>query len=297
MELTVKAFAKVNPYLKILSRESDGYHQLDLGLLSINLADLIKFREIDSKEIVVKTDAPIPQQENLVFKVARELQNRCGSPRRGAEIVLDKAIPTGAGLGGGSSDAAATLIFLNQLWNCNLEEDELISIGEEFGSDITFFFYGGYCRGRGRGTQIEKTRNPFKDRWIPILVPPFSQTTPQAYRKYDETHPQIDTDAPQTNENVRGGNTDPDQFTITNDLQGPVMKLNPELQSYLSPLEKTRTLQTVGLTGSGSALFGISRRDVSQEEIAGSLDKFPEAAELYLTHPVDRGQQIFRIKW
>ncbi|MBS3739791.1 4-(cytidine 5'-diphospho)-2-C-methyl-D-erythritol kinase [Candidatus Bipolaricaulota bacterium] len=296
MKINAKAFAKVNPYLKVKGLREDGYHQLDIGYLTINLADKITIRPNTEDEIEISTEANLSTKENLCYKVAVKLKSTCGV-KAGAKITLKKEIPIGGGLGGGSSDAATTLICLNRLWDCNLSRRSLIDIGKEFGADIPFFFYGGYCTGSGTGVDLQQKENIFQDRLIPLVFPPFSQLTSEVYAKYDQIFE--DSDASQTKaQNFLQKNTI--GLDIENDLQKPALQLNPGLSEYLNLFQNSSTIATSGLAGSGSCVFGISRADVSPNEIRQEIEKelnsISERAMLKVAKPTNTGQLVQQVK-
>ncbi|MFB6291376.1 MAG: 4-(cytidine 5'-diphospho)-2-C-methyl-D-erythritol kinase [Candidatus Bipolaricaulia bacterium] len=294
MKIRAKAFAKVNPRLKVVGKLSDGYHELDISFLSINLADRMIFQPTTREEIEVSTEADISREENLCYRVARKLQQTC-SISRGATITLEKEIPIGGGLGGGSSNAATTLICLNRLWNCELSRKALIKIGKEFGADVPFFFYGGYCKGRGKGFDLEKRENVFIDRLVPVIFPPFSQLTSEVYSRFDKLENGIDNQPLRKDYSIslRG---EVNNFTVENDLQKAAIDLNPELEDYLNILEEASTIESAGVAGSGSSIFGISRKDATSREIKkeleGGLSSISEEAKLTVTRPTNHGQLI-----
>lgn len=293
MIIKAKSFAKVNPHLKITGLREDGYHALDLSFLSINLADELRFRRLDEREITISTDADISPEENLCFRVAKKLQTDCNTSA-GAKIDLEKEIPIGGGLGGGSSNAATTLICLNRLWECNLTEEELTEIGKSFGADISFFLKGGYCAGRGIGDEIQPLDNTFRDRLIPVFIPSFSQSTPEVYSKYDRLNPEISGNHEKPRTATAGC---PGGFEIENDLQIPAIRLKPELRKYLNCFEAADSIQTSGVAGSGSSLFGIAQPGVKRDELEEELSKLlePEGEEeLIVTRPTNSGQQIVK---
>lgn len=292
MKILAKSFAKVNPRLKVLGQLDDGYHELDISFLSVNLADQMTFEPSRTEEVSLSTEADIPPRKNLCYRAAQKLKDVC-SADRGATITLEKNIPIGGGLGGGSSNAATTLICLNRLWNCRLSRRDLIEIGGEFGADVPFFFYGGYCVGAGKGARLRKKENVFRDRLVPLLIPPFRQLTPEVYSKFDELTNSPDPD--------RSGETflsppELGNFTVKNDLQQAAIELNPDLESYLTLLESAATIETAGVAGSGSSLFGISRRDASLREIEAELEpglsSISRKAKLIITRPTNHGQMV-----
>lgn len=292
MKLIAKSFAKVNPHLEITGTREDGYHELEISYLSVNLADKLTYEEIPGDRVKVKTDAAIPTEENLCYRVAKELKYIC-SVDSGTKITLEKNIPIGGGLGGGSSNAATTLIALNRLWDCDLPRDELIEIGRKFGADIPFFFYGGYCVGGGTGSEVRRMKNPYQDRLIPIITPDFSQLTEEVYSEYDR----IANKPGSTGEKgYKEKSRQESRYEVKNDLQEPALRIHPELSGYLDLLGETSGVVTSGISGSGSSVFGVTRTGVSpelvREGITDGFDSVTGNPELEIASPTASGQLI-----
>lgn len=175
--LTLKAPAKINWLLKVLGRRNDGYHEIESIIQKICLYDVISFKS--SEDLTLKTDLQIPTEQNLVYKAAVLLKKECGV-FAGAEIRLKKGIPVAAGLGGGSSDAASTLLGLNRLWSLELSCNELNVFAEQLGSDVPFFLNGPLAFVNGRGENVTDYR-PVKSVNILLVKPPVSVSTRWAY--------------------------------------------------------------------------------------------------------------------
>jgi len=174
--------AKINLTLEILNKRDDGYHDIKSVMQTIDLCDILTFGSNDWVQVIpeycnLPAEDTLPWNENanylkdnLVYKAASILKEETGC-RKGALIQLKKCIPSSAGLGGGSSDAAATLKGLNKLWDLKLSTEELAEIGSKIGSDISFFIYGGTCLSRGRGEIIEKVQSISK-KWLAVILLP-----------------------------------------------------------------------------------------------------------------------------
>ena len=182
--MRIKSFAKVNLGLEVLGLRPDGYHNLRTLIQSVSLADeLAFFPESGGRVVLHGSDPSIPwDKTNLVFRAARALKDRY--PRTpGARIEVTKSIPTGTGLGGGSSNAAMTLLGLDRLWGLGLEKEELMDIGRSLGADVPYFLRGGLCLGLDRGDRIV----PLEDLpALPLVIalPPFSCRTADIYREH-----------------------------------------------------------------------------------------------------------------
>ncbi len=150
-QLTIRAPAKLNLTLEVLGRRPDGYHELHTIFQAVTLYDVLEVLPAAEIELVVEGEAP-HGEGNLVLKAARTVARY--APARGARLHLQKRIPTGAGLGGGSSDAAAALILLNRHWETGLVRRELAELARSLGADVPFFLWGGVALGTGRGDEI-----------------------------------------------------------------------------------------------------------------------------------------------
>lgn len=164
-----RAYAKINLALEVLGRRDDGYHEVSTVLHAIEMADHLAFEE--SEGLSLECDDPaIAGEGNLVFWAARLLQQAAGS-RRGASITLRTGIPVAAGLGGGSSDAAVTLLVLNRLWGVGMLPDELMELGATLGSDVPFFLQSNGCAlATGRGERIAPL--PAAQGWWAVVLRP-----------------------------------------------------------------------------------------------------------------------------
>jgi 4-diphosphocytidyl-2-C-methyl-D-erythritol kinase len=167
----VLAHAKINLSLEVLGRRTDGYHQVATVLHSIALADRLTVEPSDRLSLVCTPDV-VPVEENLVMKAARLLQEASGA-RSGAAMFLEKRIPMASGLGGGSSDAAAALKALNELWDARLSVADLERLAAGLGSDVPFFVHGGCALAEGRGEQVTPMR-PVDGWWVVLLFPSIS---------------------------------------------------------------------------------------------------------------------------
>lgn len=174
---TSLAPAKINWSLYVLDARADGYHNILSLMHCIELFDELRFEPSENIEVVSNTD--IPAGQNLVYKAALALKNHYEIDK-GAKIILKKSIPTNAGLGGGSSDAARTLMGLNRLWGLQLDRNELMTIGEKIGSDVPFFFHCPMAVVKGRG-ELVTPLNIETSYSLLLIKPPVSISTPWAY--------------------------------------------------------------------------------------------------------------------
>src|SRR5262245_43010541 len=182
--LQLPAFGKINLSLRVLGLRTDGYHELDTIFQSISLHDTIKLTVTTGLEIKLTCDdRRLATETNLVMRAAKALQERFAA-QQGALIRLEKRVPVQAGLGGGSSDAAVTLLALAQLWKLAADRRALLEIAADLGADVPFFFSGGTARGTGTG----KTIAPLPDapeKFLLIIKPKAGISTADAYKVLD----------------------------------------------------------------------------------------------------------------
>jgi 4-diphosphocytidyl-2-C-methyl-D-erythritol kinase len=286
VKLTVPSFAKTNWTLEIVGKRSDGFHELLTLLQTLDLSDEITFEVPCDEVVLVTVGREVPSgQENLIHAAASLLKKRAKF-KRGVHISLNKRIPVGAGLGGGSSNAAISLLVLNQLWNCELSREELLQLASELGSDVPFFLTGGTGLGWGRGERIASVPDLSKEFAVVVLYPRFQVSAAEAYaglraQPCKLTRPNLDTTIRRFHEILEAGNWS----IFRNDLEESVFSRYPLLA------EKKRELLTAGcehgmLSGSGSALVGFSSTGslrVINEKLVGLAD-----AEVILCRTLSR---------
>jgi 4-diphosphocytidyl-2-C-methyl-D-erythritol kinase len=269
----VWAPAKVNLFLEVLAKRSDGYHEIATLMVAVSLTDTLEFKEDASGEIQLTCDQPdlATGPENLILRAATLLRERTGC-KRGATIGLAKRIPVAAGLAGGSTDAAATLAGLNDLWQLGLESSELSRLAGEIGSDVAFFFAmpAAWCTGRGEKVAPLAMPRPV---WLVLLCPPFGISTADVYRGV--TVPE----RPQTGDEIRRAVADGDVAEIGrrlhNRLQPVAETLCPALAAYETRLAEFKTAGHL-MSGSGSSLFALCRDYREAQALAERLLARPE---------------------
>jgi 4-diphosphocytidyl-2-C-methyl-D-erythritol kinase len=274
--MRVLAPAKVNIFLRIVGRRNDGYHLLDSLMVPVSLYDeiLIDVRN-GSREIVVTCNDPtIPTDEtNLAYKAAALLCRETNTQGK-ISIVLHKRIPAGAGLGGGSSDAAAVLKGLNTLLSLKLPDDRLCALGARLGADVPFFIPCRPAKVTGIG-EILTAVPPLPLCWLIIVVPPFGVSTPWAYRRFDELPP---TETPQ----LEAASCWPPLEPLVNDLERAVIPAHPQIGRIKDSLLRFGATGAL-MSGSGSAVFGIFRSRVIAEQTVAML---AEEGKTFLVEPL-----------
>ena len=193
--------AKVNLSLEVVGKRPDGYHEVRTVLQAVDLTDELELDEADDIDLRVEPDGAAPVEGNLVLRAARLLQEAAGE-RRGAAIRLRKRIPAAAGLGGGSSDAAATLLGLVRLWGLDVSESHLDMLATALGADVSFFLHGGTALGTGRGDQLQGLPMPV-ERFTVIVTPAEPEDPEKTARLYRMLEPRHYSDGSRTAEVVR----------------------------------------------------------------------------------------------
>jgi 4-diphosphocytidyl-2-C-methyl-D-erythritol kinase len=266
----VLAPAKVNLFLEVLGKRADGYHEIATLMLAIDLADELDFAPDESGELSLTCDDPaLPTgSENLVLKAATRLRTETGCAA-GARIRLRKRIPWAAGLGGGSSDAAATLEGLNELWKLSLSTAALARIGAEIGSDVPFFLNGpaAWCTGRGEVVTPAPMGRPLD---LVLVKPSEGLSTADVYRRL--TVPAYPVDGAAARESLASGDVEALRRALFNRLQEPAFALSPAVASAF------RRAQDVGaagclMTGSGSSLFALCRSPSEARRVHDDLSR------------------------
>ncbi len=266
MKLRVVAPAKVNWTLEVLGRRDDGYHEVRSVLQTLALHDAITLSPADYLEVryVGAAVRPLaPMEEDLAYRAAEALRQETGKPELAALIELEKVIPAAAGLGGGSSDAAAVLRGLNRLWGLDFDAERLRRIGAKLGSDVPFFLTGGTARAGGRGDEVAPLADvpPLA---ITIAVPHerLQQKTAQMYRRLRPEHFTSGEHTRRVVEKLAGGGaiSDGDVFNAFEDVLFEAMPLAAVLRE-----ECRNDGACPHLAGSGPAFFFLSPLDAKTE--------------------------------
>ncbi|MEG7363169.1 4-(cytidine 5'-diphospho)-2-C-methyl-D-erythritol kinase [Pseudomonas citronellolis] len=267
--LTLPAPAKLNLFLHILGRRADGYHELQTLFQFLDHADELHFAPREDGQIRLHTEIPgVPHDSNLIVRAARQLQEQSGY-RLGADIWLDKHLPMGGGIGGGSSDAATTLVGLNHLWQLGWDEDRLAALGLDLGADVPVFVRGRAAFAEGVGEKL--TPVELEEPWFLVAVPQVFVSTAEVF-----SDPELTRDtAPIKVRSLLG-------VDGRNDCQTVVEKRYPAVRNALMSLNKFTSAR---LTGTGACVFGSFPNQ-------GDADKVRRQLPATLPSFVARGRNI-----
>lgn len=272
--MDVLAPAKINLTLRVLGKRPDGYHTLESVMQMLSLADRLT---IETGGVGIQfscSDPTLETEENLVVRAARLLEPHCAIPR-GAQIHLEKRIPMQAGLGGGSSDAAATLLALNELWEIRLTPDDLAALAAQLGSDVPFFLAGPTAVVQGRGESITPAFHAMTVHVV-IAKPATGLSTPAVYGALSaptitiDYTPHIQVETNTMLQALAHENLDAVANALVNDLEGPALNLMPALFRVRERMLEEGCLNVL-LCGSGSAVFGICPDAHTAERAAAIL--------------------------
>ncbi|MEL4370879.1 MULTISPECIES: 4-(cytidine 5'-diphospho)-2-C-methyl-D-erythritol kinase [Shewanella] len=269
--------AKLNLFLHINGRRSDGYHELQTLFQFVDCCDQLDFRVTDTPELILHSNMSnvVADSDNLILRAAKSLQQSTGYCG-GAEIWLDKRLPMGGGLGGGSSDAATTLVALNQLWNTQLSHDELAAIGLKLGADIPVFIHGFAAFAEGVGERLQ-TVNP-AELWYLIIAPDAHVSTAAVFQD-----PQLPRNTPKL-----GIDTLLSQ-PWRNDCQELVVSKYPQVAKALGWLLEYAPSR---MTGTGACVFGEFS---SQQQALAALAKLPSDMQGFVAKGMNISPLIVRL--
>jgi 4-diphosphocytidyl-2-C-methyl-D-erythritol kinase len=256
MPLVERAPAKINLGLHVLRKRPDGYHDVETVLHRLDWADTVTAQPAETLSMTCSDPTLPTDEENLCMQAAHRLAEAC-DVTRGAELHLEKRVPYGAGLGGGSSDAAATLRLLTRLWDLDPAPKQLHDVARGIGSDVPFFLHdapAAYATGRGDDlTPLYGNDDPYRLPFpVLVVVPPVRVETPTAYGQVTPH----EEDRPGLPDLVRSNDLAQWQSALVNDFDGPITEAYPEVAAAQSWLDDEGA-DYVSLSGSGGAVYGV----------------------------------------
>ena len=297
MPLVTKSFAKLNLYLQVLNKRNDNFHNLSTLFVRIDLKDTIIFRKRLDSLIKIKSDSPdVPRDAtNLCYRAAALLKQEL-KLSSGIEIELKKCIPVGAGLGGGSSNAASILLGLNKFWNLNLPKTRLVNLGAKLGSDVPFFIHQAkFALGSQRGDKIKPLISLDKLKlWFILVYPKLKVSTPLIYQKFDSHLPvgRVFSRLTRQKHNVkllvsqllkRGQRVAPE--LLFNSLEAITSNLYPVVNQVKNALSNMG-LDKVMMSGSGPAVFAICDSCRQAQSLRNKLYKQYKSWQVFVVSTV-----------
>ncbi len=265
----LKSYAKINLGLRIIGKRKDGFHEIETFFQQIDLKDDITIELFDNNiNIECHPKVCADEKDNLAYRAAQLLKPLTD---KGCFIKISKNIPPGSGLGGGSSNAATTLVGLNKLWDLKLGRSQLLSCAEQLGSDVPFFIRGGLALGQGRGEILTPVKTEL-DYYGVVIWPDFSISTRWAYQNsnFDLTNSNKKRKLSGFTQNIH--NTTEWQRILTNDLKDVVFGKHPACREIMQDLTKYGPFYK-SMSGSGSSLFGLFHHASDAKEAQKFLSK------------------------
>ena len=287
--LIVDTPAKINLTLRVLARRADGFHELDTVFQAIDLWDTLEFELADGVRLSGDHPELAADASNLVHRAAVLLQKTFGVDA-GVSISLRKRIPVAGGLGGGSSDAAATLLGCARLWDLDADVSALEEPARQLGADVPFFLHGGTARGTRRGDHITPLE-PFGEFPLLLGLPPFGLATAEVFARASEwlTLPANSVNFPALfGHKWKQSN---DFGSLGNDLQQGVFEARPELGRFREGL-LAEGASTALMSGSGSTVFGVFERREARDAAVATLGEEFEGWSLVASRTLDEGVRI-----
>lgn len=287
MYITEKAPAKINLTLDVLQKRKDGYHDVEMIMTTVDLADRIHLHPLETDEIIIEVEnglLPL-DKNNLAYQAASHLKKRCGVSS-GIKIIIEKKIPVSAGLAGGSTDAAAVLRGLNRLWGLGLSLDTLAEIGLLIGSDVPFCVYGGTAIARGRGEELTFIDAPPKV-WVLLAKPPQGVSTKDIYKRLkpgEMAHP----DTEGMVEAIRTKDYRGICARLENVMEPVTFTLAPDVARIKKRLESSGADGTV-MSGSGPTVFSLIANDQKAHRLYNTLRGFMD--QVYLVRLIGERHQ------
>ncbi len=275
-QINLRANAKINLFLNVLDKRSDGYHNIETIYQSISLHDTITLRKLGHGQIKLQCNIPdLPTDErNIVYK-AIKLMIAETNTNHGVDIQIIKRIPIGAGLAGGSADAGATLVGLNELWDIGFSQDKLKELGEKIGADVPFCIIGGTCLGKGKGEKITKL-NSLPSLPVVIANPGFQVSTAWAYESIDNLGlTEITKNANILIDKINQkdlSNISDDLFNI---FESVVFQKYPVLSELKDCFNKNGALGSL-MTGSGPTVFALAKDIPTAINLCKEASRFVE---------------------
>jgi len=282
--MRLQAFAKINLGLDVLGKREDGYHEVRMIMQTIRMYDQLDMRKSVEPGIHLTTNKKyIPVDENnLVWRAAKLMMDTCGI-MEGVSIHLHKVIPVAAGMAGGSSDAAATLVGMNRLFHCGLSKEKLMELGVQIGADVPYCVLRGTALAEGIGEKLT-VLPPMPDCWILIGKPGISVSTKYVYTTLDlntdTVHPDID--------GMKKALEDGNLYGIT-ERMGNVLQ-DVTIPAYLEVERIKEQMKTLGavnamMSGSGPTVFGIFDNEEKAQEACQKLRESGSCQQVFLTVP------------
>jgi len=285
MEIIEKAPAKINLGLDVLYKRDDGYHELEMIMASVDLSDRLSFKATNTNDIVIKTDngfLPVDRKNNIYQAI--DIMKKTYGFNQGVEVNLKKNLPVAAGLGGGSSDAAAAFRGVNRLFNLGASFEEMAQLSVPIGTDIPYCLYGKTALVTGVGEKVMPLSHPMPQCWVVLVKPKISVSTPRVFSKIDVTelsHPNISA----IYQAIEHQNYEEMIQHLGNSLESYTMKVFPVVRYIKEKMLKFGADAAV-MSGSGPTVLALCKKHSRAVHVANALKGFCD--EVYLVRTLNQ---------
>jgi len=288
--IELKSRAKINLSIDVLGKRKDGYHLVEMIMQTIDLYDIIKIKELEYNEIIIKSNSSdIPLNENnIVYKAAKLIKDTLNI-NKGVEIFIDKYIPIAAGMAGGSSNAAAVLVGLNKLWNLDLSEEELKSLGFKLGADVPFCIVGKAALAQGVGEELTYIKGLSEDVSILVCKPELFVSTKDVYEGLDLDNLKYRPDNNLLINCLKNNDIEGLSSNMVNVLETVTSKMHKEINDIEKIMNENKALGSM-MSGSGPTVFGIYKN--KEDALKCKLELLKKYKQVYVVNSYEKGVEI-----
>ncbi|MBQ3422500.1 MAG: 4-(cytidine 5'-diphospho)-2-C-methyl-D-erythritol kinase [Romboutsia sp.] len=288
--IELKSRAKINLSIDVLGKRKDGYHLVEMIMQTIDLYDIIKIKELEYNEIIIKSNSSdIPLNENnIVYKAAKLIKDTLNI-NKGVEIFIDKYIPIAAGMAGGSSNAAAVLVGLNKLWNLDLSEEELKSLGFKLGADVPFCIVGKAALAQGVGEELTYIKGLSEDVSILVCKPELFVSTKDVYEGLDLDNLKHRPDNNLLINCLKNNDIEGLSSNMVNVLETVTSKMHKEINDIEKIMNENKALGSM-MSGSGPTVFGIYKN--KEDALKCKLELLKKYKQVYVVNSYEKGVEI-----
>ena len=284
MEIIEKAPAKINLGLDVLYKRDDGYHELEMIMASVDLSDRLSFKPLDTNDIIIKTDngfLPVDRKNNIYQAI--DIMKKTYGFKQGVEVNLKKNLPVAAGLGGGSSDAAAAFRGVNRLFDLGASYEEMAQLSVPIGTDIPYCLYGQTALVTGVGDKVTPLTHPMPQCWVVLVKPKISVSTPRVFSKIEVdnlAHPNISA----LKQAIENQNYEEMLTHLGNSLESYTMEVFPVVKYVKEKMLKFGADAAV-MSGSGPTVLALCKKHSRAVHVANALKGFCD--EVYLVRTLN----------
>ena len=289
--ISLKSRAKINLSIDVIGKREDGYHIVEMIMQTIDLYDDIKLKELEEDNIIIKSECSyIPlNEDNIVYKAAKLLKEKMDI-KKGIEIFIKKNIPVAAGMAGGSSNAAAVLVGLNELWKLGLSKDELRDLGLKLGADVPFCIEGGTALAEGIGEKLTYIKGINKDVNILVCKPDIFVSTKEVYQSLDIKNIEKRPDNKLLIEKLKNDDIVSVSNNMVNVLEEVTSKKYSDIKVIENIIAKNGAMGTM-MSGSGPTVFGFF--DNEEKAKRARVELLENYSQVYVVTSSEKGVEIY----